>query len=141
MSPKNFKVGFLTSLVVAVVAVALVRACSGDSGSEASVGEPVNLSPVAWEGGEIYNRTCVLCHGTGALGSETGPPLVHRLYEPGHHPDVSFRNAVKDGVIAHHWEFGHMPAQQNVSDEDVEKIICYVRELQIAGGIFEGEGC
>ena len=80
-----------------------------------------------------------MCHGANAEGTQAGPPLVHRLYIPGHHPDISFRNAVKNGVISHHWEFGHMPPQPGVSDEDIEKIICYVRELQIAGGIYEGE--
>ena len=80
-----------------------------------------------------------MCHGAGAAGTQAGPPLVHRIYYPGHHPDISFRNAVKNGVISHHWEFGHMPPQPGVSDDEIEKIICYVRELQIAGGIYEGE--
>ena len=123
-------------LLLSLAAVAVVAACSGESEPQ---GAGPELSPVAREGEELFSRTCVLCHGVGALGSETGPPLIHRLYHPGHHPDISFRNAVKEGVIAHHWEFGHMPAQPNVSGEDVEKIICYVRELQIAGGIYEGE--
>ena len=121
--------------VVAVAALLLVAACSGGGESEIS---PASASQ---EGEAAFNRTCSVCHGANGEGTQAGPPLVHRVYYPGHHPDVSFRNAVKNGVISHHWEFGHMPPQPGVSDEDIEKIICYVRELQIAGGIYEGEPC
>ena len=34
-----------------------------------------------------------------------------------------------------------MPPQPGVSEDDVEKIICYIRELQVAGGIYEGDAC
>lgn len=119
--------------VAAVAALLLAAACSGGGDSESS---PASASQ---EGEAAFSRTCSVCHGANAEGTQAGPPLVHRLYIPGHHPDISFRNAVKNGVISHHWEFGHMPAQPGVSDEDIEKIICYVRELQIAGGIYEGE--
>ena len=124
-------------LVAVVAASLMVAACSGETatGGESASG----ASSVSQQGEALFNRTCSVCHGAGATGTQAGPPLVHELYHPGHHPDISFRNAVKDGVISHHWEFGHMPAQPGVSDEDIENIICYVRELQIAGGIYEGE--
>ena len=121
--------------VAAVAALLSVAACSGGSDAES------NQASASQEGEAAFNRTCSVCHGANAEGTQAGPPLVHRLYIPGHHPDISFRNAVKNGVISHHWEFGHMPPQPTVSDEDIEKIICYVRELQIAGGIYEGEAC
>lgn len=129
--------GILLSAVVlsSVVVMALSAACSG--GGDSGGGQ----AGVSQEGEALFNKTCSVCHGANAAGTQAGPPLVHRVYEPGHHPDISFRNAVKNGVISHHWEFGHMPPQPGVSDEDIEKIICYVRELQIAGGIYEGEAC
>ena len=133
MLNRKLRLGFLGILLSAVVVTALSAACSG--GSESRGGQ----ASASQEGEELFNRTCSVCHGAGAAGTQAGPPLVHELYRPGHHPDISFRNAVKNGVISHHWEFGHMPAQPGVSDEDIEKIICYVRELQIAGGIYEGE--
>ncbi len=136
MLNEKMKPSLLAVLAIVAASLLVVMACGGEA--ESPVGGP-QLSPIAQEGEAVYSRTCVLCHGAGAMGSDTGPPLIHRLYNPGHHPDISFRNAVRDGVIAHHWEFGHMPAQPNVSDEDVEKIICYIRELQIAGGIYEGD--
>ena len=133
MLDRKLRFGFLGILLSAVVVMALSAACSG--GGESGSGQ----ASASQEGEALFNRTCSVCHGGMAEGTQAGPPLVHELYRPGHHPDISFRNAVKNGVISHHWEFGHMPPQPGVSDEDIEKIICYVRELQIAGDIYEGE--
>ena len=133
MSSGKLRPGFLGILMSVVALLTLAVACTGggESGS--------NQASASQEGEAAFNRTCSVCHGGMAEGTQAGPPLVDRLYYPGHHPDISFRNAVKNGVISHHWEFGHMPPQPGVSDEDIEKIICYVRGLQIAGGIYEGE--
>ena len=135
MLNRKLRLGFLGILMGAVAVLALSTACSGggETGS--------NQASTSKEGETLFNRSCSVCHGAGATGTQAGPPLVDAIYRPGHHPDVSFRNAVKNGVISHHWNFGHMPPQPGVSDEDIEKIICYVRELQIAGGIYEGEAC
>ena len=70
-----------------------------------------------------------------ASGTGLGPPLVHKIYEPGHHQDFTIQSAVRNGVPAHHWQFGNMPPVPTVSDEDVPNIICYIRELQRANGI------
>ena len=129
----------LPVLIIGIAATALAMACSGGSDSPGTGGGGSAQSSVSQEGEAAFSRTCSVCHGARAEGTQAGPPLVHELYHPGHHPDISFRNAVTNGVIAHHWNFGHMPPQPGVSDEDIEKIICYVRELQIAGGIYEGE--
>jgi mono/diheme cytochrome c family protein len=42
---------------------------------------------------------------------------------------------VRHGVRQHHWPFGDMPAQPQVTDEQLAQIIRYVRELQAANGI------
>ena len=97
------------------------------------------LSERASAGEGLFNAKCSLCHGVNAAGTNQGPPLIDRIYEPGHHPDVSIRVAVRQGVRQHHWKFGNMPPVPSVSEDDVEKIICYVREMQRANGIFEGE--
>ena len=96
------------------------------------------LSNAARAGEELFNANCSVCHGMEAAGTNQGPTLIDRVYHPGHHPDFSFRNAVSQGVTQHHWVFGNMPPVAGVSSEDVEKIICYVREVQRANGIFEG---
>lgn len=95
------------------------------------------LSEPAQAGQTAFNANCALCHGANAVGTNLGPPLVHKIYEPGHHQDFAFRNAVQNGVQSHHWQFGNMPPAPQVSEADVERIICYVRELQRANGIFD----
>ena len=93
------------------------------------------LSAEATKGRALFSRNCLTCHGQHSSGTDQGPPLVHRIYEPSHHGDASFLLAVKQGVRAHHWDFGDMAPVEGVSDEEVTKIIRYVRELQRANGI------
>ena len=87
------------------------------------------------DGGQLFAENCARCHGEMADGTNMGPPLVHRLYEPGHHPDFSFQNAVKNGVISHHWDFGDMAPVPGLSEDEVTQIIAYIRDLQREGGI------
>ena len=93
------------------------------------------LSAEARAGEAAFNENCVACHGRNGAGTEQGPPLIHDIYNPGHHADMAFHLAVQRGVPQHHWPFGNMPAQPQVSREDVDKIITYVREVQAANGI------
>ena len=106
-----------------------------DSGSPSG---PV-LSETALQGESVFNANCSLCHGVNVAGTTQGPTLIDRIYHPGHHADLSFRFAVNQGVRAHHWRFGDMPSVPNVTESEVEQIICYVRELQRFHGIFEEE--
>ena len=93
------------------------------------------LSAAAEEGRKLFIANCAQCHGRRADGTTQGPPLVHQIYEPGHHANASFVIAVTRGVRAHHWEFGNMPAVSGLSIDDIHQVICYVRELQVANGI------
>ncbi|WP_422372165.1 c-type cytochrome [Hoeflea sp.] len=94
------------------------------------------LSGTAKEGEALFNRSCASCHGTNAAGQDgVAPPLVHKIYEPGHHGDASFLIAARNGVRAHHWPFGNMPPVEGTTDTEIEKITVYVRELQRANGI------
>ncbi|WP_421880418.1 c-type cytochrome [Pacificispira sp.] len=93
------------------------------------------FSEVAVAGQQIFNKNCSACHGSSANGSENGPPLIHKIYEPGHHSDEAFYRAVAMGSRQHHWRFGDMPAQPQVSPPEVTRIIAYIRELQVANGI------
>ena len=104
------------------------------SGSTVAVVVP-ELSANARAGEQVFSANCVLCHGPNASGTNLGPPLVHKIYEPGHHQDFSFQSAVRNGVPAHHWPYGNMLPVPAVSDEDIPNIICYIRELQRANGI------
>ena len=132
-------------VVVALAALALAIALSGcagngDSGAGNATGNAAVAGPSAkMRQGEIaFNARCAVCHGANAVGTALGPPLAHRIYEPGHHQDFAIRNAIRNGVTAHHWQFGDMPPVPGVSDDDVAAIICYVRAVQRNAGIIEG---
>jgi mono/diheme cytochrome c family protein len=98
------------------------------------VNEPT-LSDLATLGRTAFEANCATCHGLKAAGTAKGPPLVHDIYNPGHHADLSFFLAAKKGVRAHHWPYGNMPPQPQVNDEQLKAIVQYVRELQAANGI------
>lgn len=92
--------------------------------------------PAAFAAGEAaFDANCAQCHGPRAFGTAVGPPLVHIIYEPGHHADIAFRMAAGQGVRAHHWGFGDMAPVPAATPEDVEAIIGYVRFLQREAGI------
>ena len=87
-------------------------------------------------GEERFNGLCARCHGRAGRGTNVGPPLVHKIYEPSHHADFAFMRAATQGVRAHHWKFGNMPRIPEATSEDVTRIIHYVRWLQRQAGIY-----
>ena len=109
---------------------------AGSGAPIASVNLPDRFSVRAQQGQKIYDANCAACHGANAAGRDGfGPPLVHVIYEPGHHGDESFQRAVAFGVPAHHWRFGDMRPVGGLDRHDVAAIVAYVRELQRANGI------
>lgn len=113
---------------------------AGHMAGAASQGRPGKLvvpkfSDLAKTGKAAFDQTCAKCHGKFGVGTDKGPPLLHRVYNPGHHGDAAFYRAVKIGSRQHHWRFGNMPPQPNVTDKQVAAIIRYIRELQRANGI------
>lgn len=88
------------------------------------------------DGEALFNANCSSCHGPLALGTDTGPPLVHVIYEPSHHADAAFVLAAERGVRAHHWQFGDMAPVPGVNRSDLAEIIAYVRFLQREVGIY-----
>lgn len=105
-------------------------AAAGQSGSVASA-----RSEPAERGAQLYERRCAECHGEKGTGTDRGPPLVHSIYEPGHHGDAAFFRAVREGVRSHHWQFGDMPPVPGIPDDGIALIVDYVRALQKAKGI------
>ena len=97
---------------------------------------PETLSQNAQIGKIGFEAKCAACHGVNAAGQDgVAPPLVHIIYEPGHHSDEAFQRAAAMGVQGHHWPFGDMPPVEGINRADVTMIIAYVRELQRANGI------
>jgi len=93
------------------------------------------LSSVAAKGKVEFDANCAQCHGKNAAGTGKGPPLIHNVYNPGHHGDQAFLFAAKRGVRQHHWPYGNMPPQPQVNGAQITAIVKYVRELQVANGI------
>ena len=93
------------------------------------------LSQIAQSGEVEFNINCSGCHGTNAAGTDQGPPLIHKIYEPSHHADFAFTMAANNGVRAHHWKFGNMPPVEGITEAKIRWITAYVREVQVANGI------
>ena len=115
---------------------------TGDAGSSTAgvpiveVTLPDTLSATAEIGKRAFEAKCAACHGANAAGQDgVAPPLVHKIYESGHHGDAAFMLAARNGVRAHHWKFGNMPPVEGITDGEVMMIVAYVRELQQANGI------
>lgn len=110
---------------------------AGDASGKALVS--INVPPVkgnAAVGKRVFESACISCHGQDATGVDgSGPPLIHKIYEPGHHSDESFQRAVSTGVRSHHWRFGDMPPVEGMTRGDVKMVIAYIREIQRANGI------
>ncbi len=115
----------------------LVVAC--DSGDPLARRQALHLPPpgfkgVASQGVALFQENCSNCHGSNGLGTEQGPPLIHPAYNPKHHADLAFHMAVRDGVKPHHWQFGEMPALPDITPEETEHIIAYIRQQQRSAG-------
>lgn len=95
------------------------------------------LSAEEQMGARAFDAKCASCHGKDAAGQAgKAPPLVHKIYEPGHHGDAAFLLAAQNGARAHHWPFGDMPAVEGITPAEIAGIVGYVRALQRANGIF-----
>lgn len=127
-----------TRRIMAAGAALLLAACDG---TEEGAGRarlhlpPADFRPDIKTGERLFIANCARCHGRRGDGAEQGPPLVHETYRPGHHADLTFHWAVRDGARQHHWHFGDMPAVPNLTPEDVGHIIAFIRKRQRDAGI------
>ncbi|MDG2161014.1 MAG: cytochrome c [Acidimicrobiales bacterium] len=114
--------------MMAVVAAALgvgLGACG--SGNANTTAEEPGLGAV---GAEVYAEACASCHGADLSGTDKGPSFLSIVYEPNHHTDDSFRNAIANGSPQHHWNFGDMEPVDGLTDDEVEAVIAFVRTEQ-----------
>ncbi len=118
-------------LAVWLLVAGLSSACTDGSATQDTAAVPPELRV----GEAKFKANCARCHGERGAGTDHGPPLVHRIYEPNHHPDITFQRAAANGVRAHHWNFGNMPKIDGVTPEDVDQITRYIRWLQRQAGI------
>jgi mono/diheme cytochrome c family protein len=132
--PKAWLIGGAAVAIAIAGALVFLRPTTEPS-RHSDVMAPTSLSAAGQSGAKKFASSCASCHGERAAGSDRGPPLIHKIYEPSHHGDRNFLIAVRNGVRQHHWNFGNMPPQPGVSNADVAEIVTYVRALQRANGI------
>lgn len=125
------------AVIIAIGAFAYIRMQPNNSTGTAMVDvQPAQLDEKQMVGKELFDANCAACHGENAAGRDgIAPPLIHDIYKPSHHADIAFVLAAQNGVRAHHWPFGNMPAIETVDEKDVLSIIEYIRALQVANGI------
>ena len=122
-----------------VLVSALLASCSvgPDSSDSDSTGggvvagdEPLIPLAIDADGATVFQARCASCHGADLRGTDKGPSQLSIVYEPNHHTDASYRLAVRNGVQQHHWNFGDMPPVREISDDQVERVIAYIRAEQ-----------
>ena len=119
-----------------LLGLGLLAACDSTQPTQPTQAVVSSAVPTEFQAGEAtFNANCSACHGKQAAGTDHGPPLVHKVYEPNHHGDPAFQRAAANGVKAHHWQFGDMPKIDAVTPADVDQIVKYVRWLQRQAGI------
>ena len=130
-------------LVLSVLAIFIVLALlwlTGVLGTQSQVPREFHstakpIPEVFATGASLFTAHCARCHGATAAGTDQGPSFLSPIYAASHHSDASFFLAVKQGVRAHHWQFGDMPAIPDVTSDESSEIILYVRWLQEQAGI------
>ena len=131
----NLPAIFVLSVLAAGVGLFISDAASRWGAPSTVIVKVPQLSVAAKAGQKTFTENCAACHGANGAGSDQGPPLVHNIYNPGHHGDGAFFLAAQRGTRQHHWQFGNMPPQPQVTDAAMRGIVQYVRELQRANGI------
>lgn len=120
--------------VIAIVAIGGGTETVDAGARENDFNIPVQDPFLVAEGDILYQANCASCHGADLRGTDLGPSHLSVVYEPGHHGDGAFALAAINGVRGHHWEFGDMAPIPGLSQEDMERIIAFVRETQRIDG-------
>ncbi|MDE0267728.1 MAG: cytochrome c [Acidimicrobiaceae bacterium] len=108
-------------------AIMMITACAADDVTSSD--DDPSLQDRA-DGIAVYQAHCASCHGSDLRGTDRGPSLFSIVYEPGHHSDTAFRLAIRNGTRQHHWRFGDMPPVDNITDNEIEAVIAYIRNEQ-----------
>ncbi len=121
-----------TTVTVAGVVLALTFVLSACGGDDPVAAPPESVVPLAADadGASVYQARCASCHGEDLRGTDKGPSQLSIVYEPNHHGDELYRSAIRTGVPQHHWGFGDMPAVEDITEEQIERVIAYIREQQ-----------
>ena len=97
--------------VAALIAAIMLAACSGSPSSEAT-------------GPELFGELCSACHGAGLEG-KVGPALGPDT-PSADLADAYLATSIRRGI-------GTMPSFDHLSDEQVSRIISFIRDVQAGG--------
>ncbi len=122
--------GYHGWLLVALAILAVSCVGDQDATSTADIESQIPRDDLLEAGAGLYAASCAECHGADLTGTDRGPSHLSIVYEPSHHSDAAFALAVKNGVRAHHWDFGPMLPVEGLSKSDVEAIVAFVRNEQ-----------
>ena len=124
-------------IVIFVLFFLFLANCDTSKATPIQKSDPSPKTPAVMAKGEaLFNNYCARCHGVGAQGTDHGPSFLSKIYEPNHHGDAAFQRAPRNGVRAHHWNFGDMPKIEGIQLEEIEAVIPYIRWLQKEDGVF-----
>jgi mono/diheme cytochrome c family protein len=112
--------GRLVLGVTTTIVLASIGAACGADGPTTTLGR----------GEAIYGGNCAQCHGADLAGTDSGPSLLEPIYGPDELSDAQFADAIRNGVDEERWEFGPMPANGAITDEQIEAILTFVRAEQ-----------
>jgi mono/diheme cytochrome c family protein len=98
------------------------------------VTKPSNMSSTAQLGENVYNYRCRSCHGPLGLGAVGGPPLATGEFAESIYPDTQMAQAILSGAPQKNYDYGRMPAQPDISDQDLRATIAFLREIQTLHG-------
>ena len=86
-------------------------------------------------GAAIYGANCAQCHGADLEGTERGPSLLDPAYRSDELSDAAVADAIRNGVAQRLWEFGPMPANGALGDEQIDAIIEHLRAEQAVSAL------
>lgn len=78
----------------------------------------------------IYAGNCAQCHGADLAGTDRGPSLLDPAYGPAQLTDAELADSIRNGVEQRLWEFGPMPGNGAITDDQIEAILAFVRARQ-----------
>ncbi len=111
-------------LVAGLLAGGALAGCGGGDG-----GAPLTGDALVDEGGDLYRRSCAICHGRNLEGSARGPSHLDEVYRPETTSDEVMRASIYDGAVQKNWEFGPMP-RFGFDDEELDALIAFIRAEQ-----------
>jgi mono/diheme cytochrome c family protein len=111
--------GVVAGVVGTFVLSSMVSACGAD-------GPQTALD----RGAAVFSANCAQCHGGELEGTERGPSLLLPIYGPDQLTDSQFADAIRTGAEQQQWEFGPMPANGAITDEQIDAILAFVRDRQ-----------